>query len=143
MATVEDFDHYLAQNPGHMDYWTDIGYEYATQLVHQMSLPEWHKLLAIWQSRPDDWQYRCAHVMAYANRECAMPLLLDFLQASSQDVVVRASESLRELCVLPDKINISQETLGKILNIASTHPGLVARVLEQFLDSCVLDESSQ
>ena len=61
-----------------------------------MSDSDWDLLRTVWISASPEWQYRAANFAAYCDPARAIPVLLEMLRVSRDDVYVRVLETLSE-----------------------------------------------
>jgi hypothetical protein len=135
MTRFAELDDYLSGEFG-VSEWGDDAVDYAYELVMQMTGDDWRELSASWQSRPTVWQERCAGVVG-AGDERAIPLLLEMIQFGSKDVSGVAADSLRDFATEESKLQVSQEVMRRIQQIAEQESGVTGIVVKRLLRTIV------
>lgn len=133
MTVFQALDDYLGQEYS-TDYWSDEAILHAFALVREMIPMDWESLKATWQARPRGWQYRCAEVLAQADPQQAIPLLLDMLHTPDSELTVTAADVLRTLQVGQLHTQVSPQVAQRLHTLARDHPGPIAQTIHALLE---------
>src|SRR5215510_10005486 len=132
MIIFQELDAYLAQAFS-ADYWSDEAILYAAILVQKMTPTDWEALKASWRARPPEWQYRCAEILAQADPQQAVPVLLDMLQTPESELAVAAADALRALHMGERLAPVSPQIVARLEGISKAYPGLIAQTVKELL----------
>lgn len=114
------------------DFWSDYAVISAIDLVQKMTPTDWDSLKSCWRSRPQEWQYRCAEIISDADSQQVIPLLLEMLQTSDDELTITAADSLRSIGVAEQNVYLSQDVL-KRLQMLSQNSSIARIVVNELL----------
>lgn len=118
-----------------VDYWSDDVILYAGELIQNFSSVDWDNLEAIWISKTPDWQNYLAQTLAWGDSDKAVPLLLKLLSSDNEEIVISATDSLRDIQENIHPIIIAPELETHLRQVAlQTKSALSAQTINIFLD---------
>jgi hypothetical protein len=132
VTLFEALDGVLAQESS-IDYWADHGIDQAQSLISQMLPQDWASLSSQWRGRPQLWQMRLADALSAAPPDRAVPILLEMIQSTDDELAQTALESLDTFAPRAVVEVINPEIIRKLKTLASRRSGMDAETITDFL----------
>ena len=111
------------------DSWSDDLVLQARTLASDLARSDWDALRNQWRKRPPRWQHRCADVMSRGDPQEVIPILLDMINSSDDELSITAVDSLREVTE-PGSLRLTEHIARRLGQLSSKSP-LNRLVIEQ------------
>lgn len=115
-----------------VDYWSDEAIDEAIIYLKEFSVNDWMMLSEQLWNRDVIWQARCAETMSSITTEKSVPILMELLNSSNEEVVEAAVDSLNSLAQLGANLVFTKQQLD-ILNSLVVKNGLIGMVASRLL----------
>lgn len=66
----------------------------AHEILDKFKQEDWIKLQSSWFTKSKEWRYRCAEILNWADEEYAIPLLIEMIKDTDNEVAMIAAYSL-------------------------------------------------
>jgi hypothetical protein len=126
MTYFEKLDEYLSGEFS-PDYWYDEAHIYAIELLSKMTDNDWNMLKRQWRDRSSIWQERCAYILSDADSSQAIPLLLEMLKSTNNEVILTAADALRSIDIAKINLSLHRDVVERLQLLSENNP--IAKVI--------------
>jgi hypothetical protein len=120
MSSFEDFSSFLDTDFS-TNCWEDDRLFRAIEMLQTVEADSWHQLSSCWKRRSERWQSRLAQTLDEAPPEFAVPILVDLLDAPSEEVALTATEALLTFAEQQRVPPLRQATRDRLRKIAAAN----------------------
>lgn len=134
MSGAKQLDDFLRFSFSPFEWEEDAVFRVA-DLVSTLATEDWDILQSVWSSRPQLWQTRFADVLSEADKERAIPILLDMIQTGNDVLAGVAADSLRSFTAVGSVLKVPSRVIRRLESISQQTTGLRARMIKELLQS--------
>jgi hypothetical protein len=128
-----ELDTYLSQNYS-VDNWEDSACLYAIELMRKLNPDDWDTLESAWLDRTPQWQHYCADVIAWGDPDRAIPVLIEMIQFTDDELTIIAADALREVRHNLTSTQVTPSVRDRLRAVARNHPGITDQVIKDLLE---------
>lgn len=116
------------------DYWYDVGFEYACQLLNEFKEEDWSKLIKRIDEKNIIWKKRLVYCFGDNKRDEEMNIILKLIDTKDEELFVMCIDALCEIIGKDNKSKIaSNQVIERVLQIIPESGLATKKVLERFI----------
>ncbi len=116
------------------DYWYDVGFEYACQLLDEFKEEDWSKLIQQVDEKNTIWKKRLVYCFGDNKRDEEINIILKLIDTKNEELFVMCIDALREMITGDNKNKIaSNQVVERVVQLIPESGLATKKILERFI----------